>query len=112
MSDSNKQTFWKGPGHYDVDSEAESYRRDEFPHRESIPDVDRRDAMKLMGASLALAGLATSGCRSLIMPQMKIVGAVQSPENRTTGIEQHFATTYSLSGDAIGLLVTSYEGVR
>lgn len=110
MSDSNKQTFWKGPGHYDVDSEAESYRRDEFPHRESIPDVDRRDAMKLMGASLALAGLATSGCRSLIMPQMKIVGAVQSPENRTTGIEQHFATTYSLSGDAVGLLVTSYEG--
>jgi MoCo/4Fe-4S cofactor protein with predicted Tat translocation signal len=65
----------------------------------------RRQFLKLMGASLGLAGLAS--CR---WPKENIVPYAHRPENRTPGIPEQYATAMELSGVAQGLLVTSYDG--
>ncbi|HVP12078.1 MAG TPA: TAT-variant-translocated molybdopterin oxidoreductase [Phycisphaerae bacterium] len=65
----------------------------------------RRQFLKLMGASLGLAGLTS--CR---WPKDNIVPYARRPENRTPGITQQYATAMELGGFAQGLLVTSYDG--
>jgi Fe-S-cluster-containing dehydrogenase component len=80
---------------------------DEFPHRRSIPDIDRRSLLKFMGGTMALAGLS-SGCRFL--PQQKIVPFVNAPEGVTPGVDRHFATAGERGGYGIGLLARSTEG--
>ncbi|MBS1724674.1 MAG: 4Fe-4S dicluster domain-containing protein [Armatimonadetes bacterium] len=96
----SKEQF-ENPEHFD------QVKADEFPHRSSLLDINRRDLLKFVGGSLALAGLA-SGCRFL--PQQKIVPFVQAPEDRLPGQDTHFATAVGLGGYATGVLVRSYEG--
>jgi Fe-S-cluster-containing dehydrogenase component len=69
--------------------------------------VDRRNFLKLMGASLALAGL--TGCRAR-QPVEKIVPYVRQPEAIIPGKPLFYATAMTLAGYAIGLLVESHEG--
>src|ERR1700741_4587557 len=68
--------------------------------------VERRTFIKLMGASLALAGL--SGC--VYQPPEKIVPYVKQPEEAIPGKPLFFATAMSLSGIATPILVRSNEG--
>ncbi len=102
--------FYKGPADHRGEPEARVWQGDEFPHRKSIAEIDRRNVLKLMGGAMAMAGIAGSGCRSLIMPQEKIIGYVQAPENRVSGISKHFATTACIAGEVVGMLVRSHEG--
>src|SRR5438128_2638893 len=80
----------------------------EFPHaaEEWNDPVERRTFLKLMGASLALAGL--SGC--VIQPPEKVIPYVKQPEEETPGQGLYFATAFSLGGIATPLLVRSNEG--
>ena len=80
----------------------------EYPqHAERWDDpVERRSFLKLMGASLALAGL--SGC--VFQPPEKIVPSVTQPEYGTPGKALFFATALTLSGVATPLLARSNEG--
>jgi MoCo/4Fe-4S cofactor protein with predicted Tat translocation signal len=80
----------------------------EYPqHAEHWDDpVERRMFLKLMGASLALAGL--SGC--VYQPPEKIVPYVNQPEEEVAGKALFFATAATLSGIATPLLVRSNEG--
>ena len=66
----------------------------EYPqHAEVWEDpIERRTFLKLMGASLALAGL--SGC--VFQPPEKIVPYVTQPEHGTPGKALFFATASSL----------------
>lgn len=86
----------------------EEFVRREFPHAadEWNNPVERRTFLKIMGASLALAGL--SGC--VIQPPEKVVPYVKQPEEEVPGKGLFFATAYSLSGVATPLLVRSNEG--
>ncbi|MBX3095775.1 MAG: Fe-S-cluster-containing hydrogenase [Fimbriimonadaceae bacterium] len=102
--------FFRGLDEAQGGEEAKIWREDEFPHRRSIPEMDRRDVLKLMGGTMAIAGLAGSGCRSLIMPQEKLVSFVQAPEERVNGVSKHFATVTADGGDVMGILVRQYEG--
>jgi Fe-S-cluster-containing dehydrogenase component len=68
--------------------------------------VDRRQFLRLMGASLALAGL--SGCTR--QPAEEIVPYVRQPEHLLPGRPLYFATAMPLLGYATGLLVESHEG--
>ncbi len=65
----------------------------------------RRNFLTLMGASMALAGLA--GCRR---PVDKIVPYVSQPEEVVPGLPQYYATTMPLGNSACGLIVESHEG--
>jgi MoCo/4Fe-4S cofactor protein with predicted Tat translocation signal len=80
----------------------------EFPQQaEGWHDpIERRTFMKLMGASLALAGL--SGC--VFQPPEKIVPYVKQPEEHVPGKALFFATAAPLFGAATPVLVRSNEG--
>ena len=68
--------------------------------------LERRTFLKLMGASLALAGL--SGC--VFQPPEKIVPYVKQPEEGIPGKALFFATASTLGGIATPLLARSNEG--
>ncbi|HWP46718.1 MAG TPA: TAT-variant-translocated molybdopterin oxidoreductase [Candidatus Limnocylindrales bacterium] len=92
---------------------AETEDFQEFLHREfpqqaaEWPDpVSRRQFLRLMGASLALAGL--NACAR--PPDEKIVPYVRPPEEIVPGKPLFFATAMSLGGFATGLLVESHMG--
>ena len=80
----------------------------EFPQQaEGWNDpLERRTFMKLMGASLALAGL--SGC--VFQPPEKIVPNVKQPEEHVPGKSLFYATAAPLFGAATPILVRSNEG--
>lgn len=69
-------------------------------------EPSRRQFMKLMGASLAMAGL--TGCTR--QPAERIVPYVKQPEELIPGKPLFFATAMTLGGYASGLLVESHEG--
>jgi molybdopterin-containing oxidoreductase family iron-sulfur binding subunit len=81
----------------------------EFPKAASEWDdgVSRRNFMKLMGASLALAGLTTA-CAP--RPVEKIVPYVQQPEHLVPGKPLFYATSFPWGGFAKGVLVEQHEG--
>src|SRR5262249_34078736 len=68
--------------------------------------VSRRHFLKLMAASLALAGI--QGCAQA--PRETIMPYVEQPEGITPGRPLYFATAMPLGGYANGLLVKSHEG--
>ena len=72
--------------------------------------VDRREFLKLMGASLALAGI--SGCLSPAPapPDEKIVPYVNQPETIVPGKPLYFATAIPMEGYGRGVLVESHMG--
>jgi molybdopterin-containing oxidoreductase family iron-sulfur binding subunit len=80
----------------------------EFPSEvEAISDpVERRTFLKLMGASLALAG--AGACTR--QPLEKIVPYVRQPEDVIPGRPMHYATAMTIGGVATGVLVESHEG--
>ncbi len=79
----------------------------EFPGlaEDLLSPQTRRAFLKIMGASLGVAGLAS--CR---WPKKLILPFAHGPEGRTPGVPQQYATAMELGGAAIGLLVTSYDG--
>ncbi|HEV3143387.1 MAG TPA: TAT-variant-translocated molybdopterin oxidoreductase [Gemmataceae bacterium] len=88
--------------------EQEREHEHEHSELEALRDnpVSRRQFLSLMGASLALAGLA--GCTK--PPTVKIMPYVRQPEELIPGRPLFYATAFPLSGRAIGLLVETHEG--
>ncbi|OAN38247.1 molybdopterin oxidoreductase [Chloroflexus islandicus] len=83
----------------------------EFPQgaSELADPVSRRTFLKLMGASLALAGL--SGCTFAIkQPQEKVAPFARAPRDQIPGIPNYYATAVTLDGFALGVTVKSREG--
>src|SRR5690349_108717 len=80
----------------------------EFPQQaeEWNDPIERRTFIKLMGASLALAGL--SGC--VFQPPEKIIPNVKQPEEHVPGKALFYATAAPVFGDAVPILVRSNEG--
>lgn len=97
---------WKSFAELAQTEESKRWANDEFPHREGLLDLDRRNFLKVTGAGMALAGL--SGCR--ILPSTKSVPYVRAPEALVPGKSLYFATTLNNRGFATGVLVRSYEG--
>jgi molybdopterin-containing oxidoreductase family iron-sulfur binding subunit len=74
----------------------------------TMSPVTRRRFMKLMGASMGLAGLTLSGCRR--WPQEKLAPFASNPANFIPGVPEQYATIVELNGVGSPLLVTSYDG--
>jgi len=68
---------------------------------------ERRDFLKLMGASLALAGVSSSCTKQ---PSEKLVPWAKNPEQLLPGKALFFATSMPWAGGSIGLLVESHMG--
>src|SRR5437016_13252008 len=78
---SSRKQYWRSLEELADSPILEEFVRREFPEasEEWNDSVERRTFLKLMGASLALAGL--SGC--VIQPPEKIVPYVKQPEEET-----------------------------
>lgn len=109
--EADTRQFWRTLDERAGDPAFREYLHHEFPsllpEPESIADpVARRAFLKLMGASLALAGAAA--CTR--QPPESIVPYVRQPEEIIPGRPLLFATAMTLGGVATGLLVESHEG--
>lgn len=108
-----KNTNLKGKDYWrSLDQLAETPEFKEFLHREFPQGASefnnnwsRRNFLTLMGASMALAGLA--GCRR---PEQKIVPYVKPPEEIIPGVPQYYATTMPMGTSAYGVIVETHEG--
>ena len=107
LSNGGKQ-YWRSIDEYVDSPEFEEFVQREYPvHSEDWnTSFSRRNFVKLMGATLAFAGL--SGC--VIQPAEKIVPYVRQNEEQLPGVPLFFATAMSIGGYATGLLAKSYEG--
>ena len=102
--------FWRGLDELAETKEFQEFLEEEFP-RQAAPlasAVDRRGFLKLLGASLAFAGL--SACARPRAPTEKIVPYVQAPEEIIPGKPLFFASALTDGGYAEGLLVESHQG--
>ncbi|TWT45247.1 Tetrathionate reductase subunit B precursor [Phycisphaerae bacterium RAS1] len=79
----------------------------EFPALASdlLSNPSRRQFLKVMGASLAMAGL--TGCR---WPREEILPFARQPGHRTPGVPVKFATSMEVCGVGQALLATSFDG--
>ncbi len=108
LQDASGPQYWRS-----LEAVAETPEFKEFLHREFPANasefndpVGRRNFLKLMSASLALAGV--TGCT--VQPDEMIVPYVRQPEELVPGKPLFYATAMSLGGVATGLLVESHEG--
>ena len=100
--------YWRSLEELAGTEEFHHYLKQEFPEQADTwyDDRSRREFLKLMGASLALAGVY--GCSR--QPADKIVPYVRQPEQIVPGKPLYYATAMELHGSAIGLLVETHEG--
>ncbi|UCD62879.1 MAG: TAT-variant-translocated molybdopterin oxidoreductase [Candidatus Zixiibacteriota bacterium] len=105
--DNKGKAYWRSLDELAGSPEFRKWLHREFPQggSELNNDWSRRNFLTLMGASLALAGLA--GCRR---PEQKIVPYVKPPEEVIPGIPQYYATTMPMGTSAYGIIVESHEG--
>jgi MoCo/4Fe-4S cofactor protein with predicted Tat translocation signal len=98
---------WRSLRHWAGDPELADQQAREFPDRASQWDDEpsRRQFLRLMSASLALAGAC--GCRA---PDEQILPYVEMPEQMIPGKPLYFATAMPLAGHAMGLVVESHMG--
>ena len=106
----DERPMWRSLDELSESAEFFDYLHREFPRQASewVDPASRRDFLKLMAASLGLAGVGLSGC--IRQPDEKIVPYVRQPEDAIPGKPQYFATCNTLGGYATGLLVESHLG--
>jgi MoCo/4Fe-4S cofactor protein with predicted Tat translocation signal len=108
LANQNGKEYWRSLEELADTPEFQEFVEREYPqHAEEWHDpFSRRTFIKLMGASLALAGL--SSC--VYQPAEKIVPYVTQPEEMIPGRPLYFATAMPMSGGATPLLVRSNDG--
>ena len=104
---SNSPEMWRSLEELAGKPEVREMMHREFPKGASewVDAVSRRGFLKLMGSSMALAGM-TACTRQPLEP---IVPYVRQPEGLVPGKPMSYATAFTLSGFAAPLLVTSRE---
>ncbi len=99
--------FWRSLDELAETPEFQAAVEREFPNsaQEWVDPVSRRGFLKLMGASMALAGMA--GCTK--QPDEPIYPYVKAPEDLVLGKPMYFATAHPFTTGAVPLLVKSSE---
>ena len=104
--------YWRSLDDLAATPEFQDLLEREFPRQavgwsdDEDADEGRRNFLKLMGASLALAGL--TACTR--QPTEHIMPYVRQPEELIPGRPLFFATAMTVNGVANGLLVESHKG--
>jgi molybdopterin-containing oxidoreductase family iron-sulfur binding subunit len=100
--------YWRSLEELAAGPELEALLARELPRHAAAlgAAVDRRQFLKLMSASLALAGVGA--CTR--QPTERIVPYARAPEHIVPGEPLFFATAMPLAGGATGLLVESHMG--
>ncbi len=107
VGDLRGREYWRSLEELSRSEEFDDFVNQEFPQHAVALDhgVDRRDFVKLMGASVALAGL--TACNR---PAEKIIPYIRQPEDLIPGRPLFFATAMPLQGIGSGVLAESHMG--
>jgi MoCo/4Fe-4S cofactor protein with predicted Tat translocation signal len=99
--------YWRSLNELAEDKQFEKMIQHEFPRQASLlPELGRRDFLKLLGASLAMAGL--TACAPL--PGTKILPYTKPPEELVPANPIYFASSMVQDGYAKGVLVKTTMG--
>ncbi|MCW2242856.1 TAT-variant-translocated molybdopterin oxidoreductase [Azospirillum canadense] len=103
------RALWRSLGELSRDPEVMGLLQREFPGLPSLTEatLGRRRLLELMGASLALGGLAA--CGPTTVPDVAIP-YVALPPGVVPGVARHFATAVTRGGYADGVLVVHQMG--
>jgi molybdopterin-containing oxidoreductase family iron-sulfur binding subunit len=108
LAGSEGRLYWRSLGELADTPEFREYLHREFPEQASEwnDPKGRRDFLKLMSASLALAGIGA--CTK--QPPETIVPYVRQPEDIVPGRPLFFASAIDMNGTALPVLVESHMG--
>ena len=112
LEDARGRDYWRSLDELAATPEFQDLLEREFPRQavgwadDEDPVSGRRNFLKLMGASLALAGM--TACTR--QPTEHIMPYVRQPEDLIPGRPLFFATATTVNGVANGVLVESHEG--
>src|SRR5256885_15416881 len=103
--------YWRSLGEYSNTPEFREWLEREFPAGAAQLNGDeewsRRDFMRLMGASMALAGIGLTSCRR---PELHVVPFTKSAEWTIPGKFLYYATAMPRRTGAIPLIATTVDG--
>ncbi len=103
------KTYWRSLNELADKPGFREFVEREFPAQASEftgGGAGRRTFLKIMGASVALAGLAS--CRR--WPEEKLAPYAHRPAGRMDGVPVHYATAYEVGGMGYGVVATSFDG--
>jgi molybdopterin-containing oxidoreductase family iron-sulfur binding subunit len=108
LADTRGREYWRSLEALAGTPEFKEYLHREFPQNASewLDPVGRRGFLRLMGASLALAGV--TACTR--QPTEELVPYVRQPEELVPGKPLFYATAMTMNGAGMGLLVENHEG--
>ena len=98
--------FWRSIEEYQRSDAFGAMLKAEFPSIFELWTVDRREVLRVMGASLALAGMA--GCKPVRSDD--VVPFVNRPEGMLGGRVEHYATAVLFDGYAQPVVATTSGG--
>ena len=101
------KTYWRSLNELAESDEFAEIVRNEFPRQaQFLGELSRRDFLKVLGASLALAGL--TAC--IPQAQEKILPYSNAPEDLIPGKPMFFASSMPMDGYGMGVLARSETG--
>src|SRR5436853_1704084 len=108
-SPNQTRQYWRSVNEYSETPEFRQWLEREFPNGASELDEEwsRRSFLKLMGASMALAGIGLSSCRR---PEMHLVPFTKSAEWTIPGKPLYYATAMPRRAGGIPLIATTVDG--
>ncbi len=109
MPSINGQEYYRSIEHLANSPEVQQCIEREFPElAENIDSNSRRQFLQLLGGSLALAGITSTGCRRWPVEEVRPHSA--RPEGFLPGVAEHYATSIEVDGVATSVLVKSFDG--
>ena len=108
LANTGGKEYWRSLDELADSDDFKAFVQKEFPREAETfgNGYSRRDFLKVMGASLSLAGL--TAC--VKQPEEKIVPYVKAPEHLVPGKPLYYATAFVLGGYATGVLAKSHMG--
>ena len=103
-----RRAYWRSLDDLRDTDDFRAWMHREFPsNADLLEGDDRRQFIKVMGASFALAGLGAAACRRI--PEQKIVPYAARPQERIPGKPVEYASSLERGGVGLGVLVKSYD---
>jgi molybdopterin-containing oxidoreductase family iron-sulfur binding subunit len=108
LSGARGDEFWRRLEQLSATPALRAFLEREFPSQAPRwgSTLERREFLRLMGASLGVMGLAA--CTR--QPEERIYPFARSPEHQVPGRPLYFASAMALGGAAVGVLVESHMG--
>ena len=102
--------IWRSLRELENDPQFEKHLQQEFPRGADLYEdsgLSKRDFIKLMGASIALAGVGLTGCRR---PDAFLVPFTKGVEYTIPGKFLYYATSMPARYGAVPLIATTSDG--